>query len=203
MKIRIGRTGLKVISSVLLSAALLSAALLSAAWAAPKVTWSANKPLRGQLAQATVIGPYQIQPPKGYTLQSQPGPGDSMARAWVGVPRADGTRPYIMLGTITPPASEAGKYTLSQVSAKLLAGVQGRRKEWTQKPPERGTVNGITFVRTYWRGVDTVTGLTMHGFSYVAQDRSVFLQLSSQDVEPYHKTALALTEASALTFKKH
>ena len=198
MKIRTGLTGLKVVVS-----ALLSVALLSAAGAAPKVTWFANKALIGQLAPANVTGPYQIQPPKGYTLHSQPGPGGSMAQAWVGTSRADGTRPYIMLGIVTPPVGEAGKYTLSQVSAKLLAGVQRRRKEWTQKPVEMGTVNGITFVRTYWRGVDTETGLTMHGFSYVAQDGNVFLQLSSQDVEPYYKTALALTEASALTFKKH
>ena len=187
----------------LVSLIVVSSALLSAAWAAPKdLSWQPNKALLNQLAPVTAAGQYRIQPPKGYVLQTRPGPSGSAAQAWVGAPRTDGTRSYIMLTTLVPPAGEETKYTLSQVSDKLLAGVQGRRKDWKQAPSESGTVNGMTFVRTYWRATDTATGAAMHGFSYVGQDGKGFVQISSQDVEPHSKTTLQLTEASALTFKK-
>jgi hypothetical protein len=108
----------------------------------------------------------------------------------------------IMLVFLTPPAGEENKYTLDQVSAKMLAGVQRNRINWKQSPSETGTVNGITFLRTYWRGDDAATGLPMRGISYVAQEGKGFLQLASQDVEPYAKTSLLLAETSVLTLKR-
>lgn len=176
---------------------------LSAAWSVPKAVWSPNKAMIGQLAPASIIGAYKLQPPKGYVLQTLSGPGGATAQSWAGTLRPDGTRPFLMLTIFTPPTGEENKYTLAQVAAKMLGGIERRRKNWKQSPSENGTINGLTFVRTYWRGTDTVTGLAMHGFSYVAQDGKGFLQLSSQDVEPYTKTSLLLTEAAALTFRKH
>jgi len=41
----------------------------------------------------------------------------------------------------------------------------------------------------------------MHGFSYVSVDGGTIVQLSSQDVEPHHPSALKLAETAALTFR--
>lgn len=176
------------------------------AWATLPPTaaaWPPSKALVSQLAPAAVAGAYQIQPPKGDTRENQAGPDGSAIAAWAGPPRADGTRPYVMLLMMSPPAGEGNKYTLVQVAAKLLAGVQRRRKDWKQTPPETGTVNGLTFVCTRWSGKDAVTGRAMQGFSDVAHDGKSFIQLSSRDADPHSKTSLPLAEASALTFKKH
>ena len=191
MRRRTGSVGVTVVSSM----------ALSSVWAAQQAVWSPDKALAGQLAAPTVAGAYQIQPPKGYVMQTGTPPGGT-AQAWVGAPRADGTRPYIMLAVMIPPADEKIVHTLDQVFAGVLAGVQKRRKDWKQTPSATGTVNGLTFVRTYWQGTDTATGLAMRGFSYAAQDGKRFVLLSSQDMEPYTKTALLLAEASALTFRK-
>jgi len=176
-------------------------------WATPSATtkWSPNKALLSQLTTAVTINKYQIQPPQGYDLRTQQGPSGSFgsyADAWVGPARTDGTHPYIMLGFLTPPAGEANKYTLKQVFAKMLAGVKHKRRDWKQSPVEQGRVNGMTFLRSYWQGVDIESGLPMFGFNYTARDGNTFLQLSSQDFTPYKKDALPLAETSALTFRK-
>ena len=176
----------------------------AACWAAPAGTaaWSSDKALSGKLAPAAIVGKYQIQPPQGYALQTKRGPVGSDAYAWVGTTRVDGTRPYLMLGLFTPPAGEANKYTLKEACAKMLAGVERRRKDWKQSPMEQGSVNGMTFERVYWQGVDTATEQPMSGFLYVAKDGNAILQIASQDVAAHTKNALPLAEAAALTFRK-
>lgn len=165
--------------------------------------WSLSKSLVSQLMPAVTVGKYQVQPPRGYTaLHRLSGPGDSSGDAWAGPTRADGTRPYLLFVHVPIPASERSKYTLAQMSAKMLAGVERHRVGWKQSPTEQGTVNGTTFLRTYWQGTEAANGKPMHGFNYVAREESTLIQISSQDVDQHQQTALALSEASALTFKK-
>jgi hypothetical protein len=165
--------------------------------------WSPAKALSAQLMPAVTIDKYQIQPPKGYVpLPSKSGPNGSTANAWGGLIRADGTRPYLMVFQFSVPAEEGNKYTLQQISAKMLASVEQRRKNWNQSTPEQGTINGITFIRTYWQGTDVTNGRPMHGFNYLGKDGDTLLQLSSQDLNQHQKIALPVAEASALTFKK-
>jgi hypothetical protein len=189
---------------VVLNVAAVCGISAAACWAAPTgtATWSPNKALLGQLAPATKVSKYQIQPPQSYTIHAMPGPAGISGDAWVGLARPDGTRPYIMLAFFTPPAGEKNRYTLKQFGAKMLAGIERRRKSWKQSSTEQGIVNGLTFLRTRWQGMDALTGQPMYGFSYVAKDANVFVQLSSQDFAPYKNPALSLAEASALTFKK-
>lgn len=194
MKPQRSSAGIAAILQVVASACLAAPAAVAA--------WSSDKALSSQLAPTTTVGKYQIQPPQGYTLQTQPGPVGTSANEWVGPTRADGTRPYLMLLFFAPPLGEVNKYTLKQVCAKMLAGVERKRKDWKQSSIEQGNVNGITFMRAYWHGTDIASGQPMSGFSYVARDGNTYLQLSSQDFTQYKKVALPLAEASALTFKK-
>ena len=186
-----------------ISVASAACTIASAVWAvAPPAPWTPDATIVQRLAPVVTTGPYQIQPPQRYVLQTRPGPSGSISQAWVGPAREDGTRCYIMLVTMTPPADGTTTYTLDQVAAKMLAGIQKRRTDWKQTTPETGTVNGMTFVRTYWRGKEATSGVPMYGFSYVAQDGKGFVQLSSQDVEAYWKDTMPSAEASVLTFRK-
>lgn len=174
-------------------------------WAAPTAepVWLSDKSLSEQLASAVSIAKYQIRPPKGYiALHTLSGPSGSSADSWAGITRPDGTRPYIMFVHLTIPPKQANQYTLKQISDKMLAAIERRRKAWKQSPTEQGIINGLTFMRSYWQGTDVANGQPMHGFSYVAKDGNTILQLSSQDFDPYQKVALPLAEASALTIKK-
>jgi hypothetical protein len=107
-----------------------------------------------------------------------------------------------MLIIAAPPPGEGNPYTLDQVLAKLLAGIERRRKNWKQSKTEQGTINSVKFARAYWQGTDIETGRPMHGFNYVAMDGDKVIQLSSQDVAPHHRGALELAETAVLTFKK-
>jgi len=164
--------------------------------------WTPDRSVHDRLAAPVRFGAYQIQPPKDYVAQSQPGPEGSTATAWVGAQRTDGTRPYVTVMLLAPPPGEAGAYTPDQVLIKLTDAIARRRTNWKQTPTESGTVNGHVFVRTRWEGTDPATNRRMHGFNYVARSGTTFVQISSQDVEPYDRAALPLAEASALTFRK-
>lgn len=165
--------------------------------------WQPDKTLLNRLAAPVVVGGYELRPPLGYRLQRQSAPDQGQVLAWVGPARVDGVRPYLMLGIINVPTGEANKYTLEQALDKLLGSIQRLRKQdWQRTRAERGTINGLTFVRASWSGTASGMPFKMHGFSYVTQVGNQVIQLSSQDVEPHDKAALALAQTAALTFKR-
>ena len=144
-----------------------------------------------------------IRPPKGYDEQTQPGPNGSTVYAWTGTARQDDkTRGYIMIGMFTPPPADGDKYTPMLMLERMVAAIAERRERWVQSKPERGTINGLPFVRMYWRGVDYQTGRPMRGVNYVTRDGATFIQLSSQDADPHAVDSVTLAEASILSFKK-
>lgn len=164
--------------------------------------WNPAAALRGQLEADQAVDEFTISPPKGYSPQTRPGPHGSIATAWAGPPRADGTRPQVMVLTVSLPAEELRKYSLEQALDELTLSLRNRRKNWIRTATERGLINGLVFVRTRWNGEDIPSGLKLHGFVYVAIVDDTLVQLSSQDVEPHHEAALRLAESSVLTFKK-
>ncbi|HEY5885458.1 MAG TPA: hypothetical protein VIT88_12265 [Pyrinomonadaceae bacterium] len=164
--------------------------------------WNAAEPLLSQLEADCAIDNFAIRPPKGYSPQTRPGPHGSIATAWAGPPRSDGTRPQVMVLTVRLTPEERQKYRLEQALDELVSSLRARRKDWTMSATEKGLINGLVFVRTRWQGEDLTSGLKMHGFVYVAFVDDMLVQLSSQDVEPHHEAALKLAESSVLTFKK-
>jgi hypothetical protein len=155
-----------------------------------------------QLGPLTDVEGYQVRPPKAYSFSRPPGPPGFTGYAWAGALRGDKTAPQLLIGVVPVPPAEAKAQSPERFLEKMLEGVKRRRTNWTQTPPERGQVNGLTFVRARWSGTESAKGWKMHGFMYATQDGATFLQLSSQDVEPHHEHALKIAETAVLTFKK-
>jgi hypothetical protein len=92
--------------------------------------------------------------------------------------------------------------TAQSVLDRLLEDTRRQREEWQRTSTEIGQVNGVTFGRVRWSGIDPATGARTHGFIYVSAEGRSPIELSAHDVEPHHETALKVAEASALTFRK-
>jgi hypothetical protein len=162
-------------------------------------SWRPSPDLLPRLAPADHVGVYQLRPPIGYQPQDREGPSGVLTRAWVGASRSDRTHPYVMMTLAVSPA-EAAPLPLEEILGRMLTPLRQRRRNWTESPPEMGTLGGIAFARAYWTGTDAATRLPMHGFSYVALDGPTVIHISSQDVAPHIREALALAETAVLTF---
>ncbi len=176
----------------------------SSSSAAPLRVWEPDAKLLEELGPFTPVDEYQVRPPKAYSLTPPAPNGSGQIRAfyWTGTPREDKTAPYFLIALVSSPAGEVKEKTLEKELDELLEGFHRRRSNWTQTSPERGQVNGMTFVRSYWSGIDPEKQAKMHGFMYATKDSSTLIHLSSQDVEPHYEHALKLAEAAVLTFKK-
>lgn len=169
----------------------------------PPPTWSPEAALVKRLGTTSTAGQFQLRPPKGYSLQRSKAGDRPKASAWVSAPREDGTRSFIMLVIAEPPAKEMSNYTPEQMLGEFLEGIQERSaKDWKRSPAERGTVNGLPFVRARWSGTSRDAPFRMRGVQYLTILEGKIITLSSQDVESDPK-ALQLAEASILTFKKN
>jgi hypothetical protein len=166
--------------------------------------WTPPRNFIAKLGRPITIGGFRLRPPVGYSLQRSDSPSGlpsgSQVVAWAGPPRVDGTRPQVLMTIVPVPSSEATADNLDRVLSVFLAGIESRRSEWKQTPVERGIVTGNVFVRSRWDGVDLETGAKMHGVVYTGIVGNQVVELASQDVEPFHRAALALAEASILTF---
>jgi hypothetical protein len=184
---------------------LISVSLIAAfASGQPKDTpiWKPDKKIASGLGALVDLEEFQLNVPKQYQPVKQPGPEGSMAVAWVGRKRSDGTHPSIMVATTRLSSEQRSHLSLENALDVFLAGIEKTRKDWNRTAAERGKVNGVTFVRARWSGTELTTEKMMHGFSYVTIDKGLLVQISSQDVEPYDKETLGLAEAAALTFVK-
>jgi hypothetical protein len=166
--------------------------------------WTPPRDLISKLGRPIIIGGFHLRPPVGYSLQrsdlpSGLPPGSQMV-AWAGPPRADGTRSQVLMTIVPVPSSEVTADNLERVLGVFIAAIESKRSEWKQTPVERGIVSGNTFVRSRWDAVDIETGARMHGVMYTGIVGNKVVELASQDVEPYQRAALALAEASILTF---
>ena len=170
--------------------------------APPISDWEPNARLLEQLGPAADVDAYQLRPPQGYSFVTSPAiaPG-AKAFAWIGTRRNDRTVPMLFIGVVSPPAEEAN-ITVEQYLEKRLESVKSGRTSWMQTKPERGRVNGLTFVRSRWSGTDTETQWNKHGIMYATRDGSTFIHLHIQDSEPHHEETLRLAEAAVLTFKR-
>ena len=163
--------------------------------------WQPDPTLFNQLGPGTHVERYFVRPPQGYSfLQNKQ--GALRAYLWKGPERQDGTSPGLFIVLATPPASARRSLTAEKALASFLQNQRHRRVNFSASPPELGVVNGIPFVRSYWRGQDKQRGFPMHGWAYAAVDRGQLISLGSQDVDTAGRQSLDLAEAAALTFHK-
>ena len=139
---------------------ILAALCLFAAASAPAQepkTWAEWKPdavVKTALAPPVTVGNYQIQPPKGYELQTRPGPAGSLSYAFVGPVRPDGTRGFLMVVLLTPPAEEKKSNSREYYLTRLTENLKSRRSDLKRGPVETGKIGALTFVRECWTGMD-------------------------------------------------
>jgi hypothetical protein len=155
--------------------------------------WEPDAKLLDDLGAVTAVDAYEVRPPKGYSL-NPPAPNATQgmrAFYWKGTPRSDSSYAYFMIVLKSADAGEAKERTLEKELSELLEGFHRQRSNWTQTSPERGQVNGLTFVRAHFGGDKEGK---RDGFMYVAKDGSTVIQITSQDAEPHHEHALKLAE---------
>jgi hypothetical protein len=168
----------------------------------PLPDWKPDSALLDKLAEETELEGYLVRPPKGYAKTTPPGgPPGAKFTAWSGVARPDGTSPMFMIMVGSPPPKERLP-SLNGFLTLMIDPVKQRHQNWSQTASERGTLNGLTFLRTRWSGTEPGKGWKMHGIMYVAIDGRNFIQLASQDLEPHHEQALKLGETAVQTFRK-
>jgi hypothetical protein len=184
----------------LLSCIVLAAGANAAARSAGD-SWRPTADLLPRLAEPQRVGPYQLHPPIGYRPQDRVNVWGDRTRAWLGTPRSDGTQPRVVL-TLASPRIEAAAPSLEEILGQILARIRQPLRNWTESPPESGTLDGIAFVRAYWQGTEATTGRGMRGFYYFARDGQTPIYISSEDVAPHSREALALAEAAVLTFTR-
>lgn len=164
--------------------------------------WKPEAGVVARLAPVTDAGPFRIRPPKGYRMSREQGPPGSDVFGWVGAERRDGSRPYLMVMGVSPPAGKRNTYTPESALDRSLSALQEQRSEWKRTETEKGKINGVPFVRAYWSGKEPERKVKMRGFAYLTIDGERIIQINSQDVEPHAEDALKLAEAAALTFQK-
>lgn len=171
--------------------------------------------LTTQLGPETRVGDYSIHLPTGY----QPMQADTLPYL-----NLFGVDMHMWAGDKNDPRRRS---TLSVIFVKrfntatpedVLRQCQNQRDltHLTQSRTERGTINGVTFARVYWSGVETFhsTGRTLlvQGRSYATTNfahgvhlkgrNSVDCQGDTCGPRPVENTPLPLVEAAAFTFHK-
>ncbi len=170
--------------------------------------WQPDPTLLDQLAPAAVVEAYEVRPPKGYGLLRPPAPPGGRFFFWMGPQRFDPTGEKkrgqatfgITLSTLPP--AEAKETTLEKFLDMGLGVYKERLTGWSQRATERGQINGLSFLRVRWSGVESTKGLRIHGFKYMTQDGQNYVGVHCDDVEPYHVETLKLAETAAHSFRK-
>jgi hypothetical protein len=174
--------------------------LTLAAYAQKTNDWKPDPKYLPGLADIAKEDSFTIRPPLHYTRQAMSGPANSKVVAYVSEPREDGIRGWIMITTTPIPAEEREKATLDRLLTSMLNSVRNNRSEWTQTKAEKGTINGCTFLRSYWTGHVDEQNLDMKGFVYAGRRGNSMILLTSQDIKG-READLLRAEASALSWK--
>ncbi|MFL5331482.1 MAG: hypothetical protein ACJ8C4_21540 [Gemmataceae bacterium] len=163
--------------------------------------WEPDPTVLSDLGPLTDFEGYQIRVPNGYSPLSPPPNLPLKMFLWVSSKRSDQTAAQLMVGIVSPPPGEAND-SIEKHLDKLLDTQKKDRTDYSQTATERGTINGLAFVRAHWSGINSENQRKLHGFYYVTKEGTTFYHIRSQDVEPHHEQALKIAEATALTFKK-
>lgn len=147
---------------------------------APLPVWKPQPKLMRYLASLTRFSGYAIQPPRGYAMQQTQRVGFA-ACGWQGNGGRSGVAPGLLL-TIGPvPVRGSKKQTSEQLLTASLDAQKRRYTDWTQTAFERGQVNGLVFLRSYWTATQAQAKQKLRGVTYFAVDGGTAIQLTGQD----------------------
>lgn len=171
--------------------------------------WKPDENLVSQLGSRVKIYGITFQPPQGYVLvQRNLDLGSKHLRVWLwqGDPRPDGSVPNFHVVVRNLPAGPTSIATTEQLlksslmdAAHIFSKVTST---YTHSRMERGTVNGIPFVRVYYKFPLPNAHNALHGLAYITIVHNKALIFASLDIEPYWTDTVFLGEAAALTARR-
>ena len=169
--------------------------------------WRSNPTYSRQLAPAVKVDSFYISPPAGFTFQKKQSQNNVKLTTeydWRGPAGPDGTKPrlVVVIFKLLPGAVD-DRTAEEQINSGLDAMSNGE-KHYIHTGIEHGKVNGMSFVRAFWKRDpnDPDEGKRFHGFQYQYAQGSTSVSIIASDVEPHYKTTLDFLEAAALTFHK-
>ncbi len=173
--------------------------------AASSLTWRTNPAYAGQLASVIKVDEFRISPPAGFTLQKKQfhdstNVGDRFD--WQGRTRTDGTRPrFVVMVRKALPSVNFRQSAEEQLKHGLDSAIENH---YIHTPIEHGKVNGMSFVRAYWKPDPRYQGKgkRYHGFQYMYSQGATTVSIVGDDVEQHYQSTHDLLESAALAFHK-
>ena len=157
--------------------------------------WVAPENLLDQLAKETEVADYRLRLPKDFAASKREPEEGRQTFLWKHSTFFRGaTRLEV---TLRPAAQEKPEDAIEKVLTELPCLRQG----WTCMPVKRGEVNGLTFHRVNWFGLERKSKNAMQGFVYAARDGDRLILIAGQTTET-DRTPILLAESAALTFHK-
>jgi hypothetical protein len=164
--------------------------------------WSPDPSLLGQLDDEAMVGSYRMRPPRGFVRLSPPQgiAAGAEVYSWGSEPRPDGTRTVLTILLINAPSPDAIP-PVGDIHRRGTDRIGQRKVNFQLGPLEQGLANGITWMRTRWKGSDSTIG-ELAGFCYTAVHGQTAVQITGQSMAREADGPLRLAEAAVLTFRK-
>lgn len=170
--------------------------------------WTADEVMSRSLDQEVLLGDAALRPPRGYELESASEEKDGLRLSsvtWSGPRRADLTAAVFQVNVIAPLAGAEPSVptwaSLENAVLQMTAGEKRIHSGFERSKLERGTINGVRFVRTRWSGVQLRSGNRIKGFTYCAEVGGLLFTLVARDTQPHDKQSAALAEAAVMSFR--
>ena len=196
-----------------------SAILASGVWTrVPKAqtshkssAWTANPALVAKLGPELKItapgtGTYGIRPPRGFVLHQvnmMAMAGGGMIYMWMGPMQPDNTQANF---TVTIGKDNSGMMpgmTSASFVRLEMSAVTMSHKNSQVSAMQQGTIHGLPFARSSWKGIGPRTGKMFQGIFYGEFVRPLDIMIVAKDEAPFSKSSMPLFNAAALTLHKY
>ena len=149
---------------------------------------------------------FSLELPVGFSPAGRESPSPAFTTiGYASAPRRDGTRAMVQVTLIDlHAASRDSVLTLEQLAAALIAGVRGRRGEWSQTE-DTVHLGNEPVIQIAWRGFSLGSPQAppgmMRGVMLVGIQDGLGFALHTQDLERYADSTLAGTMSALHTFR--
>jgi hypothetical protein len=159
-------------------------------------TWEPDATLLSQFQSRSSYEGYSIQLPPDF---KKFGPTSNVKQpdGFKGKSRSDGTAASI---TISVDKNRGDKISASALVVKFIKGIERRRSNFVESPPEKGRIGSTDFALKKWTGNESRTGLPVKGSLYCAVVGDQLVTIGVQDVADAGDDQFAMAIAAALTF---
>jgi WD40 repeat protein len=146
---------------------------------------------------------FGLMQPKGFESAALPNaPEGERDTVWQGPPRADNTRPIMIISIRILPAEVRSSSSLENAFLSIVRDLKSHRTSFVQTATERGDIHGLTYMHATWSGMHPQMKRKMRGAFYVTKDRETIIQLSWQSVDIEPVSSDKLMDSSLRTFRK-